>query len=399
MRSSSTTLDFLLPKFKSSTPLRSTTEGLTKAEQRWGTPARLQAALRQLDIRSASYLGLVESMKSQEAFMTVLKEFGRQAWQEYTGYAVEILQPMPGDVQYQAIQQRVGHWIGEGYKRLIPASSAPSSSGDPSPVDVATGEQGTRRERLATPRCDARSDKGSCSVHGEQAGQTPADIGVITIREDEYNAVLNRLPQKEVITRTNRSYVIGTVSGRNGESYRVALLRTLDQEPNAGQDSARDIIEDLDPRWLALVGIGGACPDTEFTLGDVVVATRLHDFTVSALIEGSSPQFANQGGPMKKEVQDLVALLPALNPSLGEWDAEEDIWACRAPRLIWVMKVLRPERLEAGSPQGPQRALRPNRYSQSSDRHCPPHSIERSPYQRHGNDKGLAPNSTGFGSG
>ena len=53
----------------------------------------------------------------------------------------------------------------------------------------------------------------------------------------------------------------------------------------AGQ--GHGIIDDLNPEWLMLVGIAGAIPSEEYTLGDVVVATRLHDFTVRAAIEGN----------------------------------------------------------------------------------------------------------------
>src|SRR5689334_19295408 len=62
------------------------TEGLTEGEKQWGTAARLGAVLRQLNIRAAAYLELVENMESQESFMTVLHGLEWQAWQEYTGF-------------------------------------------------------------------------------------------------------------------------------------------------------------------------------------------------------------------------------------------------------------------------------------------------------------------------
>jgi hypothetical protein len=55
-------------------------EGLTEEEKCWGTAARLEVVLRQLDSRSVAYLDLVGNMKSQEAFMTVLNELGLKAW-------------------------------------------------------------------------------------------------------------------------------------------------------------------------------------------------------------------------------------------------------------------------------------------------------------------------------
>jgi nucleoside phosphorylase len=76
---------------------------------------------------------------------------------------------------------------------------------------------------------------------------------------------------------------------------------------------------------LLVVGIAGAVPDGEFTLGDVVVATRLHDFSVGAALEGEGRQVTNQGGPMHKGVQDVLALLPALKEHLGDWNSPEEI--------------------------------------------------------------------------
>jgi hypothetical protein len=53
----------------------------------------LETVLRLIDIRAAAYVQLVTDMESQEAFMTVLNEFGRQAWLDLTGRPIEVLQP------------------------------------------------------------------------------------------------------------------------------------------------------------------------------------------------------------------------------------------------------------------------------------------------------------------
>lgn len=156
-------------------------------------------------------------------------------------------------------------------------------------------------------------------------GKTPIHAVVITIREDENRAVLMRLPDKKIVSGHNRTYTIGNVQNRHGERYSVAVIRTPEQGPNAAQDTTRDAIEDLDPTWIMVVGIAGAMPDSEFTLGDVIVGTRLHDFTVGAYIEGAPPEFINQGGPMTKKVQDLVALLPSLEHDLAGWEIDDNI--------------------------------------------------------------------------
>jgi nucleoside phosphorylase len=71
------------------------------------------------------------------------------------------------------------------------------------------------------------------------------------------------------------------------------------------------LIEDLDPDWLVLVGIAGGVPAREFTLGDVILATRLHDFTIEARVQDQPPEYGVTGGPMHKVAQDFLAVLPA----------------------------------------------------------------------------------------
>src|SRR5207253_1140523 len=70
-------------------------------------------------------------------------------------------------------------------------------------------------------------------------------------------------------------------------------------------------------------GIAGSIPDYEYTLGDVILASRLHDFGVSAMIEDGDgktrQEFASGGGPMHPDVQSLIANLPALNLFLDKW--------------------------------------------------------------------------------
>lgn len=160
-------------------------------------------------------------------------------------------------------------------------------------------------------------------------GKDMIDIVIITIREDEYRAVLDRVPDRRLIHGRNRTYSGGVINKAEGGQYTVAVLRALEQGPNAAQDATWDAIDDLDPRLIVVAGIGGAVPDTEFTLGDVVIASRLHDFTVAAFKEGVAPSFVNQGGPMNKDIQNLLALLPDLDSQLAGWNVEDQI---RVPR-------------------------------------------------------------------
>ncbi|MBT9492425.1 MAG: hypothetical protein IV107_08740, partial [Paucibacter sp.] len=109
------------------------------------------------------------------------------------------------------------------------------------------------------------------------------DFVVISIREDEFRAVL-RYFRPLFECRGRRTYDICEFKASNSQFYRAALIRTAEQGHLAAQATASDAIADLSPAWIVLVGIGGAVPETEFSLGDVVVATRLHDFSLTAAV-------------------------------------------------------------------------------------------------------------------
>jgi nucleoside phosphorylase len=102
----------------------------------------------------------------------------------------------------------------------------------------------------------------------------------------------------------------------------VAIIRTLEQGHLEAQAAATDVIVDLDPRWLIVVGIAGAVPAFEFCLGDVIVATRVHDFSITAAIAGGRLERDVRGEPAHKAVQDVIARLPAIEGGLGPWNAE-----------------------------------------------------------------------------
>ena len=184
-------------------------------------------------------------------------------------------------------------WGGEGYGRLLRARrGARQEQGTPMPVDL-------------------ESFKGKI------------DFGIISIREDEFLAVLERFAPDRYAMGSQR-YEIGTVGTNGGGHYTVAAVRCVEQGRGHAQKVATDLIRDLEPRWLLVVGIGGAVPSMDFTLGDVVCATRVHDFSVRAVKEGATDTYSAGGGPMHPEIQRLLASLPAIvRQDLGDWNSPE----------------------------------------------------------------------------
>lgn len=151
------------------------------------------------------------------------------------------------------------------------------------------------------------------------------DFALIAIREDEFEAALQFFPLTGEFKGKNRTYEISDFKTSDGTIYRAALFCSTEQGHSAAQAAASDVIADLGPSWLVLVGIAGAVPETEFSLGDVVVATRIIDFSVTAALADGTTETALKSAPAHKAVLDLVKRLPALKSRLGDWNSLEKL--------------------------------------------------------------------------
>jgi len=158
------------------------------------------------------------------------------------------------------------------------------------------------------------------------------DFAIITIRDDEYRAVLQRLPTAEFFD-AERRYSLSQVTLPSGETRSVVVVRTSEQGEGEAQNAARDLIEDLDPDWLVLTGIAGAVPSMDFTLGDVVLANRLYDFTIEARREDLPPEYSIAGGPMHKATENLLTVLSAheLHGDFDGWNHADRITMAQPP--------------------------------------------------------------------
>jgi nucleoside phosphorylase len=158
------------------------------------------------------------------------------------------------------------------------------------------------------------------------------DVGIITIREDEFEAMLAQLPPWRNVTGTGSNYQYSKVPIAANEELRVVVARSPEQGQGAAQALASSMINDLRTKWIFVVGIAGSFPAAEYTLGDVLLSQRLHDFAVSAAIEGKPPEFQDMGGPMVLEVEKVVKDLKARRAKLGAWNSNERIGMAK-PRL------------------------------------------------------------------
>jgi nucleoside phosphorylase len=161
----------------------------------------------------------------------------------------------------------------------------------------------------------ARASGDAAVVHGAD----DIDIGILTIREDEFRAVLAAFPDGKELRKQRRHYNVRTADAGSGRSYRVAILRQLEHGNGEAQEAARDMIDELQPTLILVVGIAGGLPHDDFTLGDVVVSTRINDYSVEARKEGEAPSYNLSGGPIATHIAAGVANLPALEEELGDW--------------------------------------------------------------------------------
>ena len=153
--------------------------------------------------------------------------------------------------------------------------------------------------------------------------QPVIDIGILTIRDDEFRAVLDAFPSGHDIHRgRHREYTLRTADAGAGDRYRVAILRQIEQGNGEAQEAARDLIDDLQPSLFLVVGIAGGLPSDDITLGDVVLSTRVHDFSLEARKFEEGTTYNVGGGPIAKSIAAGVANLGARELELGEWWSE-----------------------------------------------------------------------------
>lgn len=150
-----------------------------------------------------------------------------------------------------------------------------------------------------------------------------ADFAIITMLEDEFKAIADSFKPKPQRGVSGRTYGMSQIQTKDGKTPTVAIARCDAQGPQPAQQLANDMIKDLSPTLLLVVGIAGGVPDTDFTLGDVVVSSRIHDFGVNAFKPGKI-EWDVRGG-IHAYISEIVASLPMYESELGDWNAAASI--------------------------------------------------------------------------
>lgn len=151
----------------------------------------------------------------------------------------------------------------------------------------------------------------------------PVDFAIITILDEEYYALDERfrpIPQRYT---SGRTYGLCKVQSVEGKDYTVAIRRCSEKGSNVAQQIAQDMIRDLSPSILLVVGIAGAVPSSSFTLGDVIISSRIHDFGINAYMTNEI-QWDVQGG-IHPYISEITANLPLYKSRLQGWNSPASI--------------------------------------------------------------------------
>lgn len=148
------------------------------------------------------------------------------------------------------------------------------------------------------------------------------DFVIVAMRDDEFRAVLRRFPSTGSPIIGRRNYNVSVVV-TDSLSYRIVTTRTLSQGNIEATNIVHDVLTDFAPRCILFVGIAGGRPDDDFTLGDVVVSTRVQDYTVHSLEYSDETTYQVMGGPIDKHLATFIVNLPAREDELVSWSSPE----------------------------------------------------------------------------
>lgn len=166
----------------------------------------------------------------------------------------------------------------------------------------------------------------------EVAGRV--SVVIVTVREDEFTAVCYAFQARVSITGGRNIYRFASVETPDG-AVGVAICRCSEQGNAKAQSVTGHAMDDFSPTpaWVMLVGIAGGFPDQDFTLGDVIVANRLHDFSVTASLSKGPNESYGRGGPMDRDVEALLGWLPTLH-EVVDWRCDRVALRARPHEVV-----------------------------------------------------------------
>ncbi|WP_176936840.1 hypothetical protein [Bradyrhizobium brasilense] len=167
--------------------------------------------------------------------------------------------------------------------------------------------------------------------YDSDTGVPSADIGIITMKPEEFRAVLKRFVPSHTADGQTLRYNFCKFPDNVGRELTAAIVRSPQSDLNAFH-TAMELIRELRPRLVVLVGIAGGRPAGEFTLGDVVVASRMINLTVDAANPDGSRGYATSASELHPDVERVVLNLEGDAARYGDWNSAASI-SMERPRV------------------------------------------------------------------
>ena len=162
-----------------------------------------------------------------------------------------------------------------------------------------------------------------------EAGQASVDVAIITILEEEYEAVLRLLKRvRQVVgsaTLDNQhAWVVGEVDAPQAPvPYTVALAMSPRAGTNAAVIATKNTLQAFDPRCILIVGVAGGLGD--LNLADVVVADRICAYEYGKIDHGFQPR-DELDSPTDAALASAARTLAARHPGwYGELDQPDEL--------------------------------------------------------------------------
>jgi nucleoside phosphorylase len=140
------------------------------------------------------------------------------------------------------------------------------------------------------------------------------DIAIVTILQEEYEAVKRRLKnvRRDPGTKdqpNQYAWVLGEIETTNGDTYQVVLAMTLHPGNTSGSLGTSKTVARWRPRYVLLVGIAGGLPREQLALGDVVVSKQIVSYEYGKVERNAfnpRPDFVYQiDGPLLRGAASL----------------------------------------------------------------------------------------------
>lgn len=179
--------------------------------------------------------------------------------------------------------------------------------------------------------------------------RVPLRIGVMTVKREEFDAVRRRFPRTRDSVRISRLYHFAEFVTESECPVEIYIVNVGEPGGISADSCAQDLIRDVKPALIFLVGIGGGMPSKDYTLGDVVLARGVQDLRVHEMNPVGDVKFGAIGYRMPRVISDLLNHFSAFEEEMRDWSSEERVGSQRpvvTPGLVrtygteeWAMEV------------------------------------------------------------